>query len=79
MKPLSGITVVALEHAIANAQVNTMADLWSHPSSRRANAGCRRTRPPACCRQTTDGPRAWLVSEVDKWSKAIRAAGQFAD
>jgi tripartite-type tricarboxylate transporter receptor subunit TctC len=30
-------------------------------------------------RQTADGQRAWLVSEVDKWGKAIRAAGQFAD
>ena len=34
--------------------------------------------PPAA-RQTADGQRAWLVSEVDKWGKAIRAAGQFAD
>ena len=34
--------------------------------------------PPAA-RQTSDGQRAWLVSEVDKWGKAIRAAGQFAD
>lgn len=34
--------------------------------------------PPAV-RQTSDGQRAWLVSEVDKWGKAIRAAGQFAD
>lgn len=34
--------------------------------------------PPAG-RQTSDGQRAWLVSEVDKWGKAIRAAGQFAD
>ncbi|MCA3239457.1 MAG: tripartite tricarboxylate transporter substrate-binding protein [Curvibacter sp.] len=30
-------------------------------------------------RQTGDGQRAWLVAEVDKWGKAIRAAGQFAD
>ncbi len=30
-------------------------------------------------RQTPEGQRAWLVSEVDKWGKAIRAAGQFAD
>jgi tripartite-type tricarboxylate transporter receptor subunit TctC len=30
-------------------------------------------------RQTADGQRTWLVSEVDKWGKAIRAAGQFAD
>ena len=30
-------------------------------------------------RQTGDGQRTWLVSEVDKWGKAIRAAGQFAD
>jgi len=34
--------------------------------------------PPAN-RQTSEGQRAWLVSEVDKWGKAIRAAGQFAD
>lgn len=34
--------------------------------------------PPAA-RQTTDGQRAWLTAEVDKWGKAIRAAGQFAD
>jgi len=30
-------------------------------------------------RQTADGQRAWLTAEVDKWGKAIRAAGQFAD
>lgn len=30
-------------------------------------------------RQTSEGQRAWLVSEVEKWGKAIRAAGQFAD
>ncbi|MDP3700306.1 MAG: tripartite tricarboxylate transporter substrate-binding protein [Hylemonella sp.] len=34
--------------------------------------------PPAG-RQTSDGQRAWLTAEVDKWGKAIRAAGQFAD
>ncbi len=34
--------------------------------------------PPAA-RQTGDGQRAWLTAEVDKWGKAIRAAGQFAD
>jgi|UniRef100_UPI0035AE1D41 tripartite-type tricarboxylate transporter receptor subunit TctC len=34
--------------------------------------------PPAA-RQTSDGQRAWLTAEVDKWGKAIRAAGQFAD
>ena len=34
--------------------------------------------PPAA-RQTSEGQRAWLVSEVEKWGKAIRAAGQFAD
>ncbi|MBX9958498.1 MAG: tripartite tricarboxylate transporter substrate binding protein BugD [Burkholderiaceae bacterium] len=34
--------------------------------------------PPAA-RQTADGQRAWLTAEVDKWGKAIRAAGQFAD
>ena len=34
--------------------------------------------PPAV-RQTSDGQRAWLTGEVDKWGKAIRAAGQFAD
>ncbi|MEK9803899.1 MAG: tripartite tricarboxylate transporter substrate-binding protein [Curvibacter sp.] len=34
--------------------------------------------PPAS-RQTPDGQRAWLTAEVDKWGKAIRAAGQFAD
>jgi tripartite-type tricarboxylate transporter receptor subunit TctC len=34
--------------------------------------------PPAV-RQTSDGQRAWLTAEVDKWGKAIRAAGQFAD
>ncbi|GAB3501540.1 tripartite tricarboxylate transporter substrate-binding protein [Curvibacter fontanus] len=34
--------------------------------------------PPAA-RQTSEGQRAWLVAEVDKWGKAIRAAGQFAD
>lgn len=30
-------------------------------------------------RQTSEGQRAWLAAEVDKWGKAIRAAGQFAD
>lgn len=30
-------------------------------------------------RQTTEGQRAWLTSEVQKWGTAIRAAGQFAD
>lgn len=30
-------------------------------------------------RQTADGQRVWLTAEVDKWGKAIRAAGQFAD
>lgn len=30
-------------------------------------------------RQTSEGQRAWLASEVEKWGKAIRAAGQFAD
>ena len=34
--------------------------------------------PPAA-RQGSEGQRAWLVAEVDKWGKAIRAAGQFAD
>ena len=34
--------------------------------------------PPAA-RQGSDGQRAWLTAEVDKWGKAIRAAGQFAD
>jgi hypothetical protein len=34
---------------------------------------------PPEARQTSEGQRAWLVSEVDKWGKAIRAAGQFAD
>ncbi|MFZ9298608.1 MAG: tripartite tricarboxylate transporter substrate-binding protein [Hylemonella sp.] len=34
--------------------------------------------PPAV-RQTSDGQRAWLVAETDKWGKAIRAAGVFAD
>ncbi len=34
---------------------------------------------PPEARQTADGQRTWLVSEVDKWGKAIRAAGQFAD
>lgn len=30
-------------------------------------------------RQTPEGQRAWLTSEVQKWGTAIRAAGQFAD
>jgi tripartite-type tricarboxylate transporter receptor subunit TctC len=30
-------------------------------------------------RQTPEGQRAWLASETEKWGKAIRAAGQFAD
>lgn len=47
------------------AFVNRMADLGGEIS-------------PAA-RQTSEGQRAWLVSEVDKWGKAIRAAGQFAD
>ncbi|MDZ4075198.1 MAG: tripartite tricarboxylate transporter substrate-binding protein [Hylemonella sp.] len=34
--------------------------------------------PPAA-RQSSEGQRAWLTAEVDKWGKAIRAAGQFAD
>jgi tripartite-type tricarboxylate transporter receptor subunit TctC len=34
---------------------------------------------PPESRQTADGQRAWLTAEVDKWGKAIRAAGQFAD
>jgi len=34
--------------------------------------------PPAV-RQTSDGQRAWLVAETDKWGKAIRTAGVFAD
>ncbi|MEY4645100.1 MAG: hypothetical protein RLZZ596_1931 [Pseudomonadota bacterium] len=34
--------------------------------------------PPAV-RQTADGQRAWLVAETDKWGKAIRTAGVFAD
>jgi tripartite-type tricarboxylate transporter receptor subunit TctC len=34
--------------------------------------------PPAG-RQTSEGQRAWLTAEVDKWGTAIRAAGQFAD
>jgi tripartite-type tricarboxylate transporter receptor subunit TctC len=34
--------------------------------------------PPAG-RQSSEGQRAWLTAEVDKWGKAIRAAGQFAD
>ncbi len=34
--------------------------------------------PPAS-RQTSEGQRVWLTAEVDKWGKAIRAAGQFAD
>ncbi len=34
--------------------------------------------PPAG-RQTSEGQRVWLTAEVDKWGKAIRAAGQFAD
>jgi tripartite-type tricarboxylate transporter receptor subunit TctC len=33
--------------------------------------------PPA--RQTSEGQRAWLTAEVQKWGTAIRAAGQFAD
>ncbi len=34
--------------------------------------------PPAG-RQTSEGQRAWLTAEVQKWGTAIRAAGQFAD
>ena len=34
--------------------------------------------PPAV-RQTSEGQRAWLTAEVQKWGTAIRAAGQFAD
>lgn len=30
-------------------------------------------------RQTPEGQRVWLTSEVQKWGTAIRAAGQFAD
>jgi len=30
-------------------------------------------------RQTAEGQRVWLTSEVQKWGTAIRAAGQFAD
>lgn len=47
------------------AFVNRMADLGGEIS------------PPA--RQTTEGQRAWLTAEVQKWGTAIRAAGQFAD
>ena len=44
--------------------------------SRMAELG--REIPPAV-RQTSDGQRAWLVAETDKWGKAIRTAGVFAD
>lgn len=47
------------------AFVNRMADLGGEIS-------------PAS-RQTSDGQRAWLTAEVQKWGTAIRAAGVFAD
>ena len=30
-------------------------------------------------KQTPEGLRSWLVSEIDKWGPVIRSAGQFAD
>lgn len=47
------------------AFVSRMADLGGEVS------------PPS--RQTSEGQRAWLTAEVDKWGKTLRAAGQFAD
>jgi hypothetical protein len=30
-------------------------------------------------KQTTEGLRAWLKPEIDKWGALIRAAGTYAD
>ena len=30
-------------------------------------------------KQTPDAHKAWLISEIDKWGKVIKAAGQYAD
>ncbi len=56
----------ALQTALKDADVvKRMADLAAEIS-------------PAS-KQTPDAHKAWLASEIDKWGKVIRAAGQYAD